>query len=139
LPRLTAGLALRLDAVPNEELVYLAPLPALLTEVGVIRNGAPITHGEMRNRMRREILSLNAYFSANPHTGRVELAIRGAGNDIVEAEAAVGWMDAVLYGPDWRPENLPRIRDAVDQGLAGLRNTTNRAEETWVEDPSDAD
>jgi Zn-dependent M16 (insulinase) family peptidase len=138
LPAATAGLALRMDAVPDEELLYLALLPALLTEVGVIRDGVPIPHGEMRNRLRREILSLTAYFSTNPHTGRVELMLRGAGNDAVEAERALGWMGAVLYGPDWRPENLPRIRDVVDQGLSGLRNTPNRAEETWVDDPANA-
>jgi len=138
LPAATAGLALRMDAVPDEELLYLALLPALLTDVGVIRDGVPIPHTEMRNRLRREILSLTAYYSTNPHSGRVELMLRGAGNDAAEAERALGWMGAVLYGPDWRPENLPRIRDVVDQGLSGLRNTTSRAEEAWVDDPANA-
>jgi Zn-dependent M16 (insulinase) family peptidase len=137
-PAVTAGLALRLDAVPDEELMYLSLLPALLTQVGVIRDGIPIPHGEMRNRLRQEILSLNSYYSTNPTTGRVELVVRGAGNDVAEAEQAVRWMSDVLYAPDWRVENLPRIRDVVDQGLAGLRNTTTRSEETWVNDPANA-
>jgi hypothetical protein len=68
----------------------------------------------------------------------VELVIRGAGNDVAEAELALGWMNDVLYNPDWRPENVARIRDVVDQGLAGLRNTTARPEETWVNDPANA-
>lgn len=138
LPAATAGLALRMDPVPDAELVYLALLPALLTEVGVIRDGVPVPHGEMRNRLRREVLSLTAYYSANPHAGRTELMLRGAGNDAAEAERALAWMGAVLYAPDWRPENLPRIRDVVDQGLAGLRNTTARPEEAWVDDPANA-
>jgi Zn-dependent M16 (insulinase) family peptidase len=138
LPAATVGLALRMDAIPDDELVYLALLPALLTEVGVIRDGVPIPHGEMRNRLRREILALNAYFSTNPHAGRVELMLRGSGNDLAEAGRALGWMGDVLYTPDWRPANLPRIRDVVDQGLAGLRGTTARAEEAWVDDPASA-
>lgn len=138
LPAATAGLALLLDAVPDDELVYLALLPDLLTEVGVIRDGVPVPHGEMRNRLRREVLSLDAYYSTSPHAGRAELVVRGAGNDAAEAERALGWMGAALYAPDWRPENLPRIRDVVDQGLAGLRNTRARPEEAWVEDPANA-
>jgi hypothetical protein len=138
LPAVTAGVALRMDAVPDAELTYLALLPALMTEVGVIRDGVPIPHGEMRNRLRREVLSLNAYYSANPHTGRVELMVRGAGMETGEAERALEWMRDVLFAPDWRVENLARIRDVVDQGLSGLRTTTTRAEETWVDDPANA-
>src|SRR6187431_1511225 len=47
-------------------------------------------------------------------------------------------MARVLYAPDWRSENLPRIRDLVDQQLAALRNTVQRAEENWVNDPANA-
>lgn len=137
-PAVTTGLALRMDAVPDAELQYLALLPALLTQVGVIRDGVPIPHGEMRNRLRQEILSLNAYYSTNPHTGRVELVLRAAGNDAAEAGLAIGWMGDALYHPDWRSENLSRIRDVVDQGLSGLRNTTSRPEEAWVDDPATA-
>jgi hypothetical protein len=35
-------------------------------------------------------------------------------------------------------ENLPRIRDAVDQALTQLRNTTQGAEENWVQNPAEA-
>ena len=37
-----------------------------------------------------------------------------------------------------RVENLPRIRDVVDQQLAALRNTVQRPEEAWVNDPANA-
>jgi hypothetical protein len=137
-PAATAGLALRLDAVPDDELLYLAALPPLLTQVGVVRDGVPVPHTAMRDRLRLEILSLNAYFATSPHAGRAELVLRGAGNDAAEAERAIGWMRDILYAPDWRPENLPRIRDVVDQTLAGLRATTARPEEAWVNDPAAA-
>ena len=38
----TAGLALRLDAVPESLLVYVPALPTLLREVGMIVDGQPV-------------------------------------------------------------------------------------------------
>lgn len=134
----TTGLALRLDGVPRESLRYLSLLPDLLTSVGVIDKGQPIAYEEMSERLRREILALNAGFSTNSRTGRVELVLRGSGVGLDESSRALEWMARVLYAPDWRSENLPRIRDVVDQQLAALRNTVQRAEENWVNDPASA-
>ena len=51
----------------------------------------------MSERIRKEILSLSRPTSArNPKTGRVELVVRGAGNDAVEAGKAIDWMRLVL-------------------------------------------
>jgi hypothetical protein len=91
--------------------------------VGVIENGKPVSDEQMTERLRREILSLNANVSANYRNGRAELVVRGAGNDAAEARRALEWMSLVLYHPDWRSENLGRIRDLVDQTLGQLRNT----------------
>jgi Zn-dependent M16 (insulinase) family peptidase len=134
----TTGLALRLDGVPDAELVYLSILPALLTRVGVIKDGKPVSFEEMSELLRKEILSLNAYFSTNFATDRAELVVRGAGNDAQESQKAIEWMKLVLQSPDWRPENLARIRDAVDQTLSGLRNRMQGSEESWVNNPADA-
>ena len=130
---MTAGLALRLDGVPDDDLVYVAALPALLTRVGIVKNGTPMSFEAMSERQRREILSLAATFATNARTGRVELVLRGAGNDQAEAIRALGWMQDVLTAPDWRPENLARIRDLVDQTLTALRNTQQGAPEGWVQ------
>jgi Zn-dependent M16 (insulinase) family peptidase len=129
----TAGIALRTDGVAKDQLVYLAALPRLLTSVGVIDHGKPVSYEEMSERLKKEILGINASFSTNPSKGRVELALRGSGNDASEARKALEWMNLVLYHPDWRPENLARIRDVVDQELSALRRTTQRPEETWVD------
>ncbi|HEX8558564.1 MAG TPA: hypothetical protein VF668_10695 [Pyrinomonadaceae bacterium] len=134
----TAGLALRLDGVPQERLFYLSAMPQLLTQVGVVRDGRPIPFEQMSEMLRKEILALNAYFSTNFRTGRAELAVRGAGNDAAESQRALGWMRTVLASPDWRPENLARIRDVVDQVLSGMRNRTQGSEESWVNDPANA-
>jgi Zn-dependent M16 (insulinase) family peptidase len=134
----TTGMALRLDGLPPDDWRYVSLLPLLLTRVGVIDNGQPVSFDLMTERLRKEILSLNATFSTSYRTGRVELMVRGAGNDVAEAQRAIAWMRLVLEHPDWRVENLPRIRDAVDQSLSSLRNTMQGSEESWVNNPPDA-
>src|SRR5262245_11932987 len=64
--------------------------------------------------------------------------VHGSGLGETEAARAVEWMSLVLQHPDWRPENLPRIRDLVDQSLTALRNTMQGPQEYWVTDPSNA-
>src|SRR5947209_4555228 len=134
----TTGLALRLDGVPQEQLFYLSAMPTLLTQVGVVRDGKAIPYEQMSEMLRKEILALNSYFSTNFRTGRAELVVRGAGNDAAESQRSIQWMKLVLTSPDWRAENLPRIRDVVDQTLSGMRNRMQGAEENWVNDPANA-
>jgi Zn-dependent M16 (insulinase) family peptidase len=128
----TTGLALRLDGLPQDHLMFVSLLPAMLTRVGVIENGKPVPYEEMSERVRKEILSLNADFGTNSKTGRVELVVRGSGNNLAEAQRALDWMQLILFSPDWRPENLARIRDIVDQNHSALRRTMQGAEENWV-------
>jgi hypothetical protein len=132
----TAGVALRLDSVPEDRLVYVSLLPQLLTTVGVIENGKPVSYQEMSGRLRREILGLEVRFGVNPRTDRYELVVRGSGSNVGETRRALEWMKLTLWNPDWRTENLPRLRDVIDQALGAIRNTPQRAEEAWVEDPA---
>ena len=89
----------------------------------MIDNGKPIPYEQMEELLRKQVLSLNAAFSVNVRSDRVELVLRGAGNDLAESRRAIEWMRLVLEHPDWRPENLPRIRDLVEQSVARLRAT----------------
>lgn len=134
----TTGIALRLDSVPEDRLVYLSLLPDLLMNSGVIDNGKAISYEEMSQRLRNEILSLDSSFSVNPATNRDELVVRGAGNNAAEAKRAIEWMELALYHPNWRTDNLPRLRDYVDQALGRLRRTMQGAEENWVRNPETA-
>ncbi len=131
----TTGLALRLDGVAEADLPLLSLLPVLLTQSGVIADGRPMPYEQMEETLRREILSLDARFANNVRTDRAELVVRGAGNDAAESRRAIEWMALVLEHPDWRPENLPRIRDVVAQQLARLRATMQGSEESWVMNP----
>src|SRR5262249_51532860 len=124
----TVGIALRLDGVPSEELRYLSVLPILLRSVGVVEDGKALSYEEMSERLRREVLSLETGISTNVRTGRVELYVRGSGIGEREAARAIEWMSLALHAPNLRRENLPRIRDVVDQSLSGLRNTTQGPE-----------
>lgn len=134
----TVGLAFNMDVVPESKLMYVAALPTLLTEVGVIIDGKPVPYDEMTERIRREILSVNASYDRNYRTQRVELVVRASGSDAAESQTAMKWLSTVLYDADWRTENLPRIRDAVDQALSNRRNTMRAPEEYWVNDPANA-
>jgi Zn-dependent M16 (insulinase) family peptidase len=134
----TTGIALRLDSLPEDRLVYVSLLPGLLMNSGVIEDGKVVTYEEMTQRLRNEILSLDAGFSVNAATDRDELVVRGAGNNAAEAKRAIVWMELALHHPYWRVENLPRLRDYVDQVLGGLRRTTQGAEENWVRNPETA-
>ena len=125
-------------AVAPDDQMFLAGLPSLLSDAGVIVDGTPIAADEMRERMREEILELSVYYTDNPRTGRIELVVAGAGNGAVETRRAMQWMRRVLLSPDWRVENLPRLRDLLDQHLTGLRQRMLGAEEYWVDEPREA-
>ncbi len=133
----TIGMAFRLDVVPESLLVYVPALPTLLADVGVIQDGKPLTYDAMKEAIRREILELTTYFTSDQRTGRTELALRAGGTDIGETERALGWMGEALFAPDWRVENLPRLRDVVDGALARARDRMHEWEEMWVREPSD--
>ena len=126
------------NAIAADDQLFLAALPMLMSDAGVIENGKPIAADEMRERMRKEILELSVYYSQNARTGRVELVVAGAGNGAAETKLALGWMKRVLLAPDWRGDNLPRLRDLLDQRLTALRQRMLGAEEDWVDDPRDA-
>jgi Zn-dependent M16 (insulinase) family peptidase len=128
----TVGLALRLDEVPDDELVYLSVLPDLLRNSGVIADGHPMSYEEMSGRIRREILYLDLTFDSNYRTERAEMLIVGSGNNLEEARKALAWMKLALFSPNWTTENLSRIRDVIDQSLASLRTVMQQAEENWV-------
>jgi Zn-dependent M16 (insulinase) family peptidase len=132
----TAGLAFRMDVIPERYLQYVAALPLMISEVGVIEDGVPISYDEMRERMRQEILYAHASYSTSPTTDRVELVFTGSGSNEEESDNAIKWVKLLMTSPDWRFENLPRMRDAVDQRLASLRNTMKGREEYWVRDPA---
>ena len=134
----TTGLALKLDGVTQDQLVYLAIFPELLRETGVIKDGKAVSYEEMSELLRQEILSLQCYYSTNTANGRVELLVKGSGNNVAEAQRAIKWMNLVLQHPNWGKENLSRIRDLVDQNLATIRKVMQQAEEQWVSDPKDA-
>ena len=131
-------LLFRLDAVPEPDLVYLALLPTLLSDAGVLDGDKVIPADEVRERQRREILGLGVRFDNDFGTGRSELLVAGSGIDPTETGAALWWMTRVLLSPDWREANVPRLRDLVEQAITANHQRMLGAEENWVSDPRDA-
>ncbi len=134
----TVGLAFNLDVVSESELLYISALPTILTDIGVISDSGTLTFDQMQSRLRSEISGLAAYTSVNYRTERAELVLRSSGSTQAEGLKALDWLDDVLFDSYLEPENLPRIRDAIDYTLSGLRSTMRGSEESWVEGPADA-
>ena len=134
----STGIAFRLDNLSSDQLVYLSMLPELLTQTGIIKEGKAVSYEEMVQLQRQEILSLNCNYSANLSKNRVELVVKGAGNNIKEAQQSVKWMNDILQTPNWSIGNISRIRDLVNQVLSAKRKTMQAREEEWVEDPANA-
>ncbi|MEP6465514.1 MAG: hypothetical protein ABJB05_04380, partial [Parafilimonas sp.] len=134
----TAGIALNLNSVPQDKLFYLAILPELLTQTGIIQKGEPVSYDSMSQLLQKEILSLVSYYDQNPSTGRAELVVKAAGNDAAESKKAIEWMNNVLKAPNWTTANLSRIRDLTEQELSSIRKTMQNGEEYWANDPGSA-
>jgi Zn-dependent M16 (insulinase) family peptidase len=134
----TSGIALRADVVPENELVYLSLMPVLLRNTGIVKDGKPLSFEEMSELLRKEILNLNLSFTGNFKTNRYELVARASGNNADESQRAIEWIKNVLQNPNWHAENLPRIRDVVDQQLTSLRRMMQDSEENWVNNPAGA-
>jgi len=132
----TIGLALNVRELQGRQWIYAAILPSLLGITGVTKDGETLSYEDAMQRMRREILGVGVSYSSNPTTGRMELNITGAGNNLAESKAALDWMRATLFAPNWSASNLSRIRDVVDQTINALRSTMQRSEESWVQGPA---
>ncbi len=132
------GLAFDMNVIPEELLPYAALLPTMLNEVGVIKDSKPIPYEEFSEIIKKEISSLYATFDVNPRTNRNELIISTTGSNLEESEKALAWLSTLVFSPDWRVENLARIRDAVDFSLSRYRNRMQGSEESWVDDPATA-
>lgn len=134
----TVGLALDLSQAGDRDLVYLSLLPALVRRVGISDDLGDVAYPALVEALQNEILSLAVGYSVDPITERVELDLSVSGTTPEEAAVGLEWLRRVLYGADWRVENLPRLRDVINERLDGLRRMTQRSEEAWVNDPATA-
>ena len=144
----SAHLTLSFDlakTIAPEDLWQLAGLPELLSTSGVIEKAGPVSSAEMKERLRKEVLSLEVKYVGNTtdprqprRTQRSELAFSASGLGPTETTAALAWIQRVMTAPDWRIENLPRLRDIVAQALATARQRMTQSEEGWIWDPRDA-
>jgi len=134
----TCGLAFRADVIPDSLLFLVSAIPTCLTEIGLAFGEKAVSYEEMSERIRREILSLNASYSVNYRTERVELMVTASGSNLAEGRKALDWMRSALFNSNIHPNNISRIRDAIDQNYAYTRGRINGSEESWVDEPTNA-
>jgi Zn-dependent M16 (insulinase) family peptidase len=132
----TVGMALNMKVIPADKLIYLPFIPQLITQIGVVKDGEVVDYSTMEQRLKNEVLRLNAYLSTNVHTGRVELMVKGAGGNIEESHRALEWMEAGTFNPYLDAANLPRIKDVVDKQISRFRDRMKGSEENWVYYPA---
>ncbi|MFH2036333.1 MAG: hypothetical protein ABIJ45_08020, partial [Candidatus Zixiibacteriota bacterium] len=132
------GIVFQMEVVPESLMVYLPFLPNIFTDLGIIKDNDTIGYEEMEERLRQEILSLNAYYDFTENTEKTELVLSGQGSNLDELKNLIGWMNNVLYSPYLSIENLPRINDIIDQMIQSYRNRMKGPEEYWVDYPADA-
>ncbi|MEE8577843.1 MAG: insulinase family protein, partial [candidate division Zixibacteria bacterium] len=126
------GLYLDMTVVPESLLLYASALPTMLTEVGVVKDGEPLPYDKTGELLRKEILNYDVRYVVNYRTERVELQLTASGSNLDESVKGVDWISTFLYDADWRTENLPRMRDAIDASLTSARNGWKGWEEGWV-------
>ncbi len=131
-------LSLSLGDLTADQQRWIPVLATLLTRSGVVIDGSPVSYREVRSRLQREVLSAGAWLNTSARTGRLELALLASGTTPEEVDAAVGWAATFLDAPDWRPENLPRLRDLVESSLSRLQSRMLGREESWVRNPRSA-
>ncbi len=134
----TFGVAFDMNVVPESLLVYLPMIPDFITRIGVIKDNEVIPYDRMDEILRKDVYNFNSYYTTNAQNGRVELVITGKGNDLIELNNVIDWVETGLFNPYLSTENLSRITDIIDQTLISLRNRTKGSEEGWVNDPAEA-
>ena len=126
------------NVTESEDLSWLAILPQVLTESGVVIDGKPVAYAEAAERRAKEIYSLSADWSMRPSKSRHELRITASGADLAEAKRAIDWLELCLKHAWIAPENLLRLRDIVSQEIQATRGRLGGADENWVRDPAGA-
>lgn len=132
------SLALRVEGVRPEELALLPVLPALLTGCGLRGPGGTLAYDALEEALERETAGVWATWDLRPDRERVELVLGAAGLGPAEARRALEWLGRCALESDLAPENLPRLRDLVEQMARDLRGALGRSEEAWVRNPAGA-
>lgn len=132
------GIALNLHVIPESMLIYVPYLPAIFTEIGVIKGEQAIAYDQMLELLRKDVLKFSAYFAHGYESRRIELVLSGQASNFKELANVFKWMERVLFSPYLSEKNLPRMLDVVNHNLFKLRNLTKRSEEAWVRNPATA-
>jgi len=141
------GLYFDMTGTARENWIYLPILPEIIAELGCWSSEVDpassdwISYVDLRERLQREVSSLDAAYSTFPgeDDGRVELAVYGTGLGLEEGRASLHWAHALLRSAA-RLDTvaLPRLRDLVNREASNLKQLPLGSEEEWVDNPARA-
>jgi len=122
-----------LNGLHETDELYLPVLPALLTALGVrLADGTLLDYAATEERWRSEIYRLDAGFSSNGRTGRLELQLQAGAAGTRELAAMLEWLRTTLVRYRLDPDILPRLRTVLREQLQDLRQLFQQREEYWV-------
>eukprot|EP01064_Diplonema_japonicum_P031366 TRINITY_DN5579_c0_g2_i1.p1 TRINITY_DN5579_c0_g2~~TRINITY_DN5579_c0_g2_i1.p1 ORF type:complete len:1120 (+),score=209.14 TRINITY_DN5579_c0_g2_i1:50-3409(+) len=124
------GYALSVRDIPPRLAMHMVVLPTLHS-YGVWLKGTRIPYDVYGGRIQQEILYIDSYMSVSSSTDRVEVVVRGAGLKSSEVSSAAEWCEAVLCTPLWDVDNLPRIRDIINEQLREAKDVMKSRAEFW--------
>jgi Zn-dependent M16 (insulinase) family peptidase len=130
---LEVGLAFDLQAVPSRLYRYLPLLPSLLRSIGLQEGEAVTTFRAFEERTQHDIYRLETRYSTNPDAERYELMITAAGVGLQEFRTALESVQRITQANALGLDNLPRLRDLLQQHLSLESTLTQRPEEEWIE------
>ncbi len=126
-----------LEKYPGDNL-WIAALPALLTQAGLRGPGDTLSYPQVEDALRREVSWAGCWIDTDLEAGRAELVFTATGTDAAECARGIQWLSRFLTETDWSVENRARLREIVRRELASVREVRKGSEESWVETPAAA-
>jgi Zn-dependent M16 (insulinase) family peptidase len=134
-PFIDVALYFDLNVLESDELIYVPLLSGLFSGLGVtLRDGTVLDYSQTIERIREDILALNAGISLNPEKNRTELAFVGLAESKNEIPKLFEWMENCLFRPRTDVKIKNRLIDMINEDISDLRNITSQREEYWVKD-----
>lgn len=135
----TSDITLNFDLtrLPRQYYKYLPLFPAFLDSAGLRQGDSVTRYPDLLAQIQKEFYKLSIQYSSNPVSKRAELAV---GVSILDEPnrfaGALALLRKILNTTDLSPENLPRLRDIVNQRLAADDAYLQQYQQVWLENPA---
>jgi hypothetical protein len=116
------GMGMNLNGIPERLQIYVSVLPDFMTSVGLRERDQVTDYSEVERLITRDVLSFTAFNHYDTEgSDRYDLRLGAEATHIGEYEASLRLADRILRSSDFSVENLPRIREVMDQKILGAK------------------